>query len=237
MKKSFVFLMLTVLVFAFSCKKETVDTYSGPNILSFYLNSGESDSISYSFAMLAAPKLVDTIFLKMRMSGAPVDHARTISLKPGARTTAALGEDFEFPKVQLPAEKLTLIYPVVIHRTKKMDTDILIIDAEVESSGEYQTNLSGTEIGETRNLPNIVIKVTNLLVEPTYWPSVEYNFGTFSQVKFRFMIQSTGLNDFSDEALGYSGSYNIPVKLRNALAAYEKANGPLIDEFGNRVTF
>ena len=51
------------------------------------------------------------------------------------------------------------------------------------------------------------------------------------------MVKVLGITDFSYDNIGLSGSLNFPVTLRNALAAYEAANGPLLDENGQKISF
>jgi len=108
---------------------------------------------------------------------------------------------------------------------------------EIAKSKDLTQGAVGQELGTTISLNKMTIDVSNQLMEPTYWSDIEPAFGTFSAVKFKFMIEVTGLSDFSYEAIGTSGYYNLPVKLRNALSEYEALHGPLIDEFGNQVTF
>ena len=231
-------LLFSLLCLTLACKKQDVATYSGENGISFYRGQYETDSLSYSFAFSITPKQKDTIFLKMRVQGPAVDHARTISVKAAEGTTARENVDYRLSDAKLPAGALTLMYPVVLLNSPEMLTNTYRLIVEVAPNKDFTTVALGSEItGETIALKSIKIDVSNRIVQPTYWTSIQGSFGTFSVAKFKFMIQVTGLTDFSDEAIGIDGFYNLPVKLSNALVVYEAANGPLIDENGNRVTF
>jgi hypothetical protein len=229
--------LVIIAITLFSCKKQEVETYSGGDGVNFYVTTYEPDSISYSFAFSVLPKQRDTVFFKMRVLGAASDKPRTISVKAGAGTTARKGIDYELPDMILPAGQLTVLYPIVLLNSPEMLNKTFRLVAEVAESKDLVSGATGTEIGGTITLKNVRVDITNQIVKPTYWPSIEGAFGLFSVTKFKFMIQVTGLTDFSEEAIGIDGYYNLPVKLRNALAEYEAINGPLINESGNRVTF
>lgn len=231
------FIILCIAALACSCQKDELMDYSGGDGIAFYLGEYEIDSVSYSFAFSPAPAAKDTIYLKMRVVGGAKDYPRTIAVKAGAGTTARQNVDFILPQHTLPAGALTVDYPVIVINSPEMADSEFRLVAEVAESKDFTPGAVGQEIGGSYNLPKMLVKITGRIVEPTYWPDVESAFGTFSAVKFRFMIQVTGLTDFSYEALGTSGIYNLPVRLRNALLEHEAANGPLIDENGNRVTF
>lgn len=230
-------LIFSLLCLTLACKKQEVPTYTGAPGISFYIDKFEPDSLSYSFAFSVNPKLRDTVFLKMRAVGAAADHDRLIKVKAGVGTTARQGLDYELPEIMLPAGALTVRYPVVFLNSPEMLSTTFRLVVEVAKSKDLEPGATGTEIAESISLKEMKIDVSNQLLKPSYWADMESAFGDFSVVKFKFMIQVTGLTDFSYEALGLDGYYNLPVKLRNALEQYELNNGPLMDEFGNPVTF
>ena len=230
-------ILCCILLLTIACKQQEVPTYSGEDGIAFYIDRYESDSLNYSFAFSVEPINRDTIFLKMRVSGAAANHARTIKVKAGAGTTARLGIDYELPEIVLPAGALTVNYPVIVLNSPDMLNSTYRLVAEVAESSDFVLGATGVEIGTTTALKSMAINITNQLLEPTYWEEVVSAFGTFSVTKFKFMIQTTGLTDFSYDAIGVDGYYNMPVRLRNALEAYHAENGPLIDEYGEEVTF
>ncbi|MFT4093527.1 MAG: DUF4843 domain-containing protein [Niabella sp.] len=229
-------IIIFLLLFS-SCKKDEIKSYDGSEGISFYIGQYDADSLSYSFAFSFTPKTRDTVFIKMRVTGAAKDYDRTISVKAAAGSTAREGVDYILPEVALPADSLTINYPVIVLNSAEMTTQTFRLITEVVPNEDFEQGAIGQEVGLTYNVKNIKLDITNRIVEPSYWSSVASVFGTFSQTKFQFMVEVTGLTDFSFDAIGIDGYYNLPVKLRNALAAYEAVNGPLIDEFGNRVTF
>lgn len=231
-------LFFSLLCLTLACKKQEVATYSSEDGITFYRGQYESDSLSYSFAFSITPKQRDTIFLNMRVQGAAKDFARTVSVKAAAGSTAREGVDYLLPEVKLPAGDLTIRYPVILLNSPGMLTNIYRLVVEAVPNKDFAKGAYGSEItGETVAVKSMKIDVTNTIVRPTYWGSMQGYFGTFSVRKFKFMIEVTGLTNFSEEAIGIDGAYNLPLKLRNALAEYEAINGPMIDENNNQVTF
>lgn len=231
-------LFFSLLCLTLACKKQEVATYSGDDGISFYRGQYESDSLSYSFAISRTPKQKDTLFLKMRVQGAATDYARTVSVKAAQGTNARDGVDYLLPDAKLPPGAITIMYPVILLNSPGMLTNVYRLVVEVAPNKDFRAGALGSEItGQTVAVKSIKIDISNTLLRPTYWNSVEGSFGTFSVVKFKFMIKVTGLTDFSQEAIGVDGVYNLPIKLQNALVEYEAVNGPMIDENGNQVTF
>lgn len=235
------FLLLILLCLSVSCKKQEVATYSAEEGINFYITNTETDSLSYSFAISATPKEQDTIFLKMRILGAISDKPRAFAVEAAEGSTARLGVDYELPSFIVPAGAFTVVYPVVVFKTPEMSSRSFRLVVKVAGDKGLKPGAIGTEIGNgiatTQSVNQIKIDISNRILKPSYWGQVESTFGAFSETKFKFMIQVTGLTDFSEEAIGIDGFYNLPVKLQNELLAYEAIHGPLIDESGNPVTF
>lgn len=236
--KTIQYFIFAGLLFALmACKRQDTILFEGEERISFFIGEYDVDSTSYTFAFDPVKKERDTIYLKMRIQGRTHDSARAIKVKPGAGTTAVLGEDFLFPEVILPADSITINYPIILINTPKMEAQALRIVAEVAASNDFLPGSTGQVIDRTKAINSYKIWVSNKPERPVYWDDAEYYFGSFSATRIRFMISVLGINDFSYDAIGAYGSYTYPVILRNALAKYETTNGPLIDEFGQRVTF
>jgi len=236
--KRFLFFILLGLFAA--CKQQEVPTYKAEGGISFYVTTSEADSLNYSFALSPTPKERDTVFLKMRILGPLSDKARTFTVKAAVGTTARQGIDYELPNYAVPAGAINIRYPVIVFKTPEMSAKAFRLVLEVGDDKDLKPGAIGIEMGNgitnTKSLSQMKINISNRITKPSYWDQERY-FGDFSEVKFKFMISVTGLTDFSEAAIGVDGGYNLPVKLQNALLAYEAIHGWLIDETGNRVTF
>lgn len=250
MKKAFVILLVTALLGCWSCKKNELSyfdsTYSALNIW-FGSNGAVSDSLTFNFAYTVLSR--DSVMFNARLTGVPADHDRTFRLK------AVEGDidkvDIVFQDYVLKAGEYEKQYPLYINipdgfnEFKNRSGHVVL---ELEETGEF---LPGAE--ETNSI-HLVFK--NFLAKPDDWDSAVYPymalsryFGTYSDVKYAFIIQTTGYSNFhvyytmSADALpegdiSYSFATFLAQKCKSALAEYNTTHDtPLRDEFGFDVIF
>ncbi len=179
----------------------------------------------------------------MRITGKLSEGPRTVLLKTASGTTATAGVDFELKEVVIPANTYVFNYPLVLINSPGMAGNVYRIVLEPAETKDLilgtlgQTPATTTTLGTEENFRYLKIDVTNQYIQPAYWSDLAPYFGTFSAVKYKFMVKTLGITDFSYSKIGTDGLLNFPVTLRNALTIYEAANGSLVDENGQRVTF
>lgn len=240
-------LYVITVVCLFSCRKETVGSYQGKDGISFFAYTYQllhtTAGRSYSFALQATQKQRDTLFIPMRITGKLSDKPRTVLLKTAEGTTATAGVDFELKEAIIPPGISTFNYPLVLINSVGMASNVYKIVLEPAETKDFtlgtfgETPATTPNLGTEENFRYLKVEVTGQYIEPAYWSELLTNFGEFSAVKYKFMVKTLGITDYSYEKIGLDGQLNFPVTLRIALAAYEAANGPLIDENGQRVTF
>jgi hypothetical protein len=230
----------------FSCKKEAVETYQGKDGVSFFAYTYQllhtTAVRSYSFALQATQKQRDTLFIPMRITGKLTDQPRTALLKTAQGTTATAGVDFELKEFTVPAGASTFNYPLILINSAGMAKNVYRIVLEPAETKDFILGTLGqtpavNSVFTEENFRYLKVDVTSEYIEPGYWASIAENFGEFSAVKYKFMVKTLGITDFSYDSIGSDGVLNFPVTLRNALAAYEAANGPLLDENGQEISF
>jgi hypothetical protein len=243
------YLLYIMIVFCFfSCKKEVVESYQGKDGISFFAYTYEllhtTGFRSYSFALQATQKQTDTLFIPLRITGKLSDKPRTVLLKAIQGTTAKQGVDFELKEVTVPPGVFMFNYPLVVINSVGMASNVYKIVLEPAETKDFtlgtfgQTPANSVNLGTEENFRYLKVEVTGQYIEPAYWAVyLAGDFGPFSAVKYKFMVNTLGITDFSYEKIGSDGLRNFPVTLRNALAAYEAANGPLLDEKGQRISF
>lgn len=240
-------LYVTMVFTLFSCKKEAVETYQGKDGVSFFAYTYEQLNTtavrSYSFAFQATEKQRDTLFIPMRITGKLSDQPRTVMLKTAQGTTATAGVDFELKEFTVPAGASKFNYPLILLNSAGMASNVYRIVLEPAETKDFilgtlgQTPETVTNQGTEENFRYLKIDVSGMYVRPAYWDLLDADFGEFSAEKYKFMVKILGITDFSFENIGSDGLLNYPVTLRNALAAYEAANGPLLDENGQQISF
>ncbi|PSL49857.1 uncharacterized protein DUF4843 [Chitinophaga niastensis] len=225
-----------------ACKKSNPLAFQAPAMVYIYkapyaLNT---DSVIYSFAIHPDSVMMDTIKIPVRIIGMAAAQDREVILKAVAdSTTATAGTDYTLLPYQIPAGAYTANLPVVIKRTTTMKKQTLRLLLEVEPSKDFLPgvpNSKGSSVvagGTVRYL----IKLNDYLTKPANWDTwLVYFFGSYSATKYKFVIQTTGIATFStDMPYGVFSVYSTLCKQK--LAEYEAANGPLIDENGDQVSF
>lgn len=240
-------LCVMIIVCLFSCKKEVVESYQGKNGISFFAYTYQllhtTGIRSYSFALQATEKQRDTLFIPLRITGKLSDQPRTVLLKAVEGTNATAGVDFELKEVVIPAGVSTFNYPLILINSVGMASNVYRIVLEPAETKDFTLGTFGATPATTANLQTeenfryLKIDVTSQYIEPAYWSELSSDFGEFSAVKYKFMVKTLGITDYSYEKIGLDGQLNFPVTLRIALAAYEAANGPLLDENGQQISF
>lgn len=237
MKKNVFFIWILVLLALMSCQKDEIMYYEGPDALNIYLDQYEADSTRYSFALEDDDLLLDTVWIKVRVLGPAKDFDRTIELEATNGTTAIVGKDFDLPQFTLKAGEIDIKYPVLLHRTEKLKDDDEKLIVRIKSNSDFTNGAPGTDFSKKLSIEQYTIYFNDFLSEPGYWTAnyLYYYLGDFSVAKFRFMISVYGITDFSAWSSGEI--MNSALNLRNALEEYELENGPIYDEYGDRLTF
>jgi hypothetical protein len=87
---------------------------------------------------------------------------------------------------------------------------------------------------------HIVFIWSDVLSRPTNWSELEPFFGTYSNVKYRFMLENAGgVSEFSTDTMSWAQLNSFRIRFQNALNDYNAAHPghPLTDENGNLVSF
>lgn len=237
------YILLFVIIASFcSCKKQDIDTWEGDNGVAF-LYTYEIAPKTYNFSTTAnLPKVKDTVFLDMQISGRLTDYPRKIKIKSIAGTNAKVGEDYDLPEeITLPANAYGVKYPVLIYKSPKLLLDSMTLVVEIAESSEFKLGLTGstprkTTSGSAEYYSNrATVYIFDMLTRPSNWSDANYKL--FSSVKLRFMLKTVpASNGRVDWFTPVRAAAQLPV-LRAALASYEAANGPLLDESNIRVAF
>jgi hypothetical protein len=231
----------TLLLLAFAgCKKSEKLMYREDPRVYFSKYATNPDSVIYSFAIQPDNRMSDTVYLTMRIMGTATDYDREIGLAIADTSTAVRGYHFDLGDLVMPANQYETRIPVVLYRKPGLKDSLVTIDFTVVESKDFKPgydDIPSTIYKKTRLQYKVVLN--DYLLKPTRWDCCLASYlGTYSEVKFRFVIQTTGKTDW-DDALGTTPgimSY-VSQAVRLALYEYEQVNGPLIDENGEQVTF
>lgn len=224
-------LMVSCLGF-YSCKDDRLGFEEAPAV---YFNKAviNPDSLNYTFAVKAATVTTDTVYLSMKIMGNAVGKDRVIGITVKSNSTAKNGYHFRLGEPVMPAGKFESKVPIYIYRRPGLKDSVLNANFVIEASADFQPGYSDVPFKTPRT--EYKISITDQLLKPSNWDtSLSPYFGTFSIVKFRFMIETTGKLIWTGPI--YDGERNSLIsQLRIALYNYEQKNGPMIDENGSVV--
>ena len=186
-----ILLLVTGLV---ACHKSDVLLYNSNAASSVYFDFIDStdmqDSIVYTFAFTPG-KMVDTLYIPIRLSGVRADKDRTFGMVAmDSGTTAVVGTHYAPLQTSyvLPAGQGSTFVPLIVY-----NTDSLLIKRSVS----LELHLQPTSDLDTAIVDWLRARViiSNKLEEPGWWTMWEGAY--FSSVKYQLFIIATGVNTLS----------------------------------------
>jgi hypothetical protein len=234
-----IFLVSSILFF--SCTKDKRLMYEDDPRVFFYKNTigsqADPDSINYNFSFRAATVQIDTVYLWLRIMGSAQNKDREVSIIAKENSTAKRGYNYEFGPLVIPANQYEARIPVYVYKQPGLKDSIMLLDLAIGESKDFKPGY--TDRGATWNQTDRLtyrIYITDQLTKPSNWDTQLLPvYGTYSRVKFQYMISVTGRTNWSG-LLPQDGNF-LAQQVKVAYYNYVQANGPLIDEFGNPVVF
>lgn len=214
-----------------ACHKATLQYYTAGDGVYFY----SIDSANYSFATQVGLVEKDTVLIKMKALGYIKEYDRPFQLRAVDGTTAKENTHFILPIVTLKANTNTIDYPVILLNTADLKTSTLRLELEVLENENFPQGAGIVSNNLTFN--RFKINFSNRLLKPTYWNNIQNYFGEYSDVKYKFMIDQTGISVFSTQIYNGSELINLKGLLNAALQKYVSTNGPMLDENQKPISF
>lgn len=193
----------------------------------------------YTFAAQPDHVNIDTIFLRVKTMG-PITQSdrRFAAIKDTAATTNAIeGTDFKILEGLVPAGKYVGYLPVVLYRTPVLKTTTKTLGIVIADNGTFRPGV--------KEDMKFTIYFNDGLVMPSNWDVLTSYFGTYSEVKYKFIISVLGISDFpvstSTYRLGQFTHYQMldfKNRMKDALAEYNNTHPePMRDESNVLITF
>jgi len=245
-----IFILLVPACLLSACAKQKIAAGTDARASVYFIytasaaTTGNIDSLNYSFADKNSSVTIDTVWLPVRLAGYTADHDRPIKLSAvSAGTTAIAGTHYKLMNYVMPKDSFQTSLGVVLIRDPSLQDTSVVLNLQLQPSDDFPVLMKDTLMGDgayySRNSIRIII--TDRLIKPSNWDTYLVTFfGSYSEVKFRFMTGVLGVSSFPNtgpNALKYPQLQYYQTVVRNALIDYNAAHGPLIDENGNPVTF
>ncbi len=241
-------LLLIIIVFAAAtaCKKSELTKYELDDMIYIYKEAFNSkrDSAISSFAVKANSLLVDTVKIAVRIMGTAKNYDREVKLVAvDSATTAVAGVHYQFLPYVIKAGAYNADLPVVINRTADMKTQSFTLTVQVAESKDFKPGVPNSPVAGNFAGASIryFIRMNDFLTKPSNWDSqLNTYFGAYSQVKYKFIIDVTGITEFAIGAapqMSFGEITYYKAFVKSKWVDYVAANGPLMDENGGTVTF
>lgn len=254
MKHSIIILAALSLL-AVGCSKEEVSTYdTSLCCLNLWVGTQagavyESTTYNYSYAYEEG----DVTFYA-QISGMPSKHDRTFRLEAYGDDLERMGNTIRTEEYVIPAGEIGGTYQV--HFNSQLLSDPTLFTTENGRIHFRMVSNDDFSIG-TEDHQSFTVVLKNYLAKPDNWDTANFPrvplsrfFGTYSRVKYQFMIEHLQLIDFEinyntqtsydEEAnvISYSYATYLQQVMQRALNEYNETHDtPLTDEYGNPVTF
>lgn len=197
-----------------------------------------TDSMRFTFSTLPTDSMEVTMESTLTVQGRTADYNRSIHLRVDKEATTAPAGVYSFPEeVTLKAGEHSVAFPVVLRRTTEMQQKDVRLCIEIAPTGDLTTGVNDAS--------SLTIVWNDKISKPANWDDklVEF-FGTYSEVKYRFIISTLGVYLFpylEEEEFTWGLMYNYRLRMVAALEAYNNdptnPDRPMKDENGGPVSF
>jgi len=247
---------LLFCLFIISCSQESVPTYDTATTgMDIWVGNAagvvyESTTFNFSYAFEEGG-----VPFYAQITGTPTDYDRVFHLDLFGEDADLVRSTVRTVDYVLPAGATGGTYQVYFNPQKLSDPTLF-----TQRDGHVQFRVTpdeGFALG-TENHQQFTVVLKNYLAKPDNWDNANFPkmslsrfFGTYSRVKYQFMIEHTGLIDFEvnyNARTGYDPETNVVSYtyvttylvqvMQQALQEYNATHDtPLTDEFGNLVEF
>lgn len=209
----------------------------------------EETTYNYSYAYEEG-----SVTFYARIYGMPVDYDRTFTLEPYGDSLEQVLPTIRTEEYVMPAGAVSGEYKVYFNSLKLPSENLFS-----ENDGRVSFRMVANDVFDigSEGMQSFTVVLRNRIAKPDNWDSANYPlvplskyFGTYSRVKYQFMIEHIGLIDFIisysastaiDEATNtVSPAYAVYLQqmMQERLAEYNATHEtPLTDENGDIVIF
>lgn len=253
--KKYTLYIITALLALCSCSKKEIPTYDTSfTALNIWVGTPvgavyESTTYNFSYAYEEG-----SVTFYAQISGMPTNYDRTFELEPFGSDAEKIADCIRTEKYVLKAGEILGEFKVYFNSQKLNPTDLF---SKNDGSVSFRVKETSEFAQGTENHQQFTVILKNYLAKPDNWETANYPrvalskyFGSYSRVKYQFMIQVLGMRDFDinyntqtsydEETNTCSASYAVYLQqvMQKALIEYNETHDtPLTDEFGIPVAF
>lgn len=192
-----------------------------------------TDSVNFSFVAFPSHYTEKEIFVDAQIMGDVASRDRQVNLAVDQTLTTATDDQYSVPaSVVIPSGQTKGTFAVTLKRDASLQQKNVRLYLKVVESADFKPGVNEEN--------HIVFIWTDVLSKPNNWSELEPFFGTYSNVKYRFMLEHLDdEGELSATTMSWALLNSLRIRFQNALNEYNAAHSgnPLTDEYGNLVTF
>ncbi|MDR1273592.1 MAG: DUF4843 domain-containing protein [Odoribacteraceae bacterium] len=195
-----------------------------------------TDSLHFTFSSQSLATTEFVMEAEIIIMGEVADHDRVVRLAiDTTRTTAVKGTHYTIPEsVTIPADEVSAPCHIAIRRTPELQSVNVRLRVKIAPGGDI-----GPGVNEWNTL---IIQWNDVISRPINWDALQEFFGEYSDMKFRFIISTLGISQFTygePDGMSWGAMNNYRLMLADALVRYnaEHPGEPLADENNQFITF
>lgn len=194
------------------------------------------DSVNYSFAFQSKNILTDTIQIPLRIIGLPRNIDRQVAISLSVSSTAKEGYHFKLENAFIPANASDGVLDVIFFRRAGLQDSVLAGELKIVANGDFKPGYDDHGVSTVLDRLTWRFTLTDKLEKPSIWDSYWKNlFGDYSNTKILFLTGLLNYTNWNQGGLFPQDSNRMVAQARLGIYEYEKVNGPMLDENGNRV--
>lgn len=194
-----------------------------------------TDSLELSFLTVSGNETTINVDACIMGEVSAQDRVANIAVD-GALTTADASLYSVPATVTIPARSNKATFQVTLRNADVLKSKTVRLYIKVAESNDFKVGVNEEN--------HLLLKWNNILVKPLFWDDIKEFFGEYSEVKYRFILQTLAEKGYdtnldpATSGLNWSDLHNYNIVLANALAEYNASHSTsLTDENGALVTF
>ena len=126
-------------------------------------------------------------------------------------------------------------FDIVIQRIPEIQEEEIALRVEIAPGGDLEAGVSSAS--------SLAIRWNDMITRPANWDDLEEFFGTYSEVKYRFIISTLGISMFpyGEGEFTWGRMWNYHLQMVAALDEYnnnpENPDRPMKDEHNDPISF
>ncbi len=253
--KLLIFCLLAISL-SISCKKSSLETYTGQNNIYFInkISNGTYIPVEYgvySFGYVD-PKITEAIFpLVVTTTGGKSNQDRPYKLLIDPASTMVKGRDYDIvnDNFAIKTGQVSDTLRIRLHRNAELKKENLNLLFQLESNENFSTSMNSQEIGTgnskyTAYFTRFLLEANDIPGAPDFWDPAKSVYaslvigylGKFSGLKFKLLIERYGLNLEDLTAPGYVPSipsiFGWAYGTKSYLDEQAASGNPIMDEDG-----